>query len=254
MLALFVATIDDPLGRFNPSMLTDQARMEMLVASRKETTANQDYFLKFTTDDGDYLDACDWPCVACDDAQNVTSINWKLQKWVDGPVTLDYLPENLEYMDIICRLFETAKASGTITTSLLPRVLQYLAVSGQNFFGTLDLSALPPAMTHFYGIYNKFAGTIDLEHLPPKMEIIDLSGNKLSGTLSLTKIQASMRRLILDSNEFSGTIELESLPAGMEVLDLHANELSGRPSMENIPKSLTAIVLHDNNFDDGFGN
>ena len=254
MLLLCTLSADASLGRFDPSVLTDQARMEMLVASRKETSANQDYFLKFTTDEGDYLDACDWPGVTCDDAQNVTSINWKLQKWVDGSVTLDYLPENLAYMNILSRLFETAKASGTITTSLLPRVLQFLALSGQNFFGTLDLSALPPAMTVFHGMYSKFEGTIDLEYLPPKMEIIDLSGNKLSGTLSLTKLPASMRRLILDSNEFTGTIVLDSLPAGMQVLDLHANELSGRPSTENIPKSLTAIVLHDNNFDDGFGN
>ena len=254
MLLLCTLSADASLGRFDPSMLTDQARMEMLVASRKESSANQDYFLKFTTDEGDYLDACDWPGVTCDDAQNVTGIDWKLKKWVKGAVTLDYLPENLQLLNILCRLYETAKASGTIATSLLPRVLVGFVVSGQNFFGTLDLSALPPALTTLHALYNKFEGTIDFEHLPPRIRNLGLSGNKLSGTLSLTKLPASLLWLVLDNNEFTGTIVLDSLPADMGQLHLHANRLSGCPSMENIPQSLTNINLNDNNFDDGFSN
>ena len=252
MLTLFIASSDTSLGRFNPSMLTDQARMEMLVASLEEM--NDDSFdqdpLTFTTADGDYLDVCNWPGVECDHAGIVTKINWWADNWACGSVTLDYLPEQLQYFNVSRGIFDESKVSGTVQTSMLPRSLECFLVNSQELFGTLDFGGLPLPMATFEGYYNKFEGKIELERLPPKIDGIDLSGNKLCGTLCLTKLPASLRRLILDSNSFTGEIQLDSLPIGIEELDLSCNSLTGCPSVKNLPNSLTEFDLGNNDFDE----
>ena len=238
------------LGRFDPSLLTDQQRMEMLVTpivDEKFSLLSEGYLL-FKNSAGEFLDIEKWRGVKCDDQGNVTSINWAMQNWACGEVSLDKLPPKLVSFDIDKGVLKAWRVRGVINTALLPRGLETLIVGGQAFGGTVDLELLPPPMIAFAAGGNYLEGTINLEALPKSMQSIELLNNNLEGTLCLTKLPASMRTLSLSENKFSGTTSLDYLPKGMLLLELDDNDLSGFVSLEHLPASLEKITLMQNFF------
>ena len=247
LLALF-ADISG-LGRFDPSLISDQDRMEMLVTTAESDTASRKekegrYNFKYSS--GEFTEACGWDGVTCDGDSNIIYIDWFLLYWACGTVSLDYLPPKLVHFDITRGTHETRQVTGTVSTALLPQTLNTFVIHGNKFQGTIDLTCLPPALVTFRGRFNRFDGTINLESLPNKMQKLDLSGNDLTGTLCLTKLPLAMYTLSLNDNRFTGTIELKNLPP-LDVLDLSDNALVGCPSLDDLPAKFGTLHL-DNNF------
>ena len=238
------------LGRFDPSMLTDQARMEILVTpiedGAERLRANEPP-LKFKDSTGEFFNACDWPGVECDNDGSVTYIDWYLENWACGAVSLDILPPNLSSFDITRGFLSSWQVRGTISTDLLPRHLDTFVVDGCAFEGSIDLTLLPPPMRAFRARDNRLEGKINLESLPAGMLRLDLSGNQLNGRLCLTQLPATMHTLALRANQFTGPIEFENLPC-MQILDLRDNALYGSPSLDKIPMKFGELRLENNYF------
>ena len=205
--AIFAHTADTSVGRFDPTMLNDQSRMEMLVTPIEDDRAIlvDDVYLEFKNNTDDFLDIQKWPGVTCNEGGDVVSIDWSLENWACGEVSFDLLPENLVFFDSTKGLFNEWVIRGTISTELLPRVLETFIMNGHAIGGTIDLTQLPPAMKTFKAFGNVLEGTINLESLPSTMQKLDLSHNKLCGSPSLTKVPASVKRLLLDRNYFEGS-------------------------------------------------
>ena len=240
------------LGRFDPSLMSDQERMEMLVTpvdGDDNSLKDDQSRLNFKDSDGDFLKVHNWDGVRCDHNDRVVQIDWLLKKWVSGTVSLDFLPPRLVNFDITKGFFDSRKVTGTLSTALLPDSLSYFVIDGNNFDGTLDLSSLPSSMIIFRARSNCFQGNINLESLPSGLKHMDLSTNELTGTLCLTKLPANVHTLSLSRNKFTGTIRLENLPS-MKVLNLSDNALVGSPSLANVPAKFGALQL-DKNFFEG---
>ena len=255
MLLTFCAD-NSALGRFDPSLISDQDRMEMLVTPIEDDNVplyEDESKLSFKDKNGDFRKVILWNGVECDTNGSVVKIDWSMKNWACGKVSLDLLPPKLITLDIRMGLFSSWQVRGTISTFLLPRGLETLIISGQSFSGTIDLSALPSPMTTFEAYFNSFEGSINLECLPSGMQKIDLTGNILTGTLCLTKLPATMRRLLLSRNLFRGTITFESLPC-MDELDLSDNELVGNPSLDGLPAKFGKLQVDKNHFRGGWMN
>ena len=198
---------DTGLFRANPATLSDQTRMELLIAESPDALHQ-----KFSDKEGDYLDVCEWESVACDDDGNVTKIDFGIFE-LGGSVSLDHLPPMLEYLDI-------------------SRLDIYIRYPKLYLSGTLDAALLPRYMTVCNLKNNLFSGCVDFTQFPPTMREILLASNEFSGGVVLNKLPATLTTLFLDKNKFSGNLDLTALPADITFS-------SGLP-----PPLLLLLLLH----------
>ena len=91
LLPYLVFTVDPTLGRLDFSLLSDQARMEMVFAevAREELATNM-----HVDEHGEFTDVCAWKGVTCDGGDHVTALSFFLY-CADGTLSLAYLPPSI---------------------------------------------------------------------------------------------------------------------------------------------------------------
>ena len=207
MFLRIFSCIDNSLGKMDPSLLTDQQRMELVIAGCG------DMFLQIFQDkDGTFLDVCKWKYVHCDDDGKVTGWYFWMQYHNVGTLSLDYLPESLRDFKIDT---PGVKFTGTLDTAKLPSGLEGCLLYGNDFYGTISMTTPPPALRYF-----------------------NIEGNGFWGECDLTSLPATIEHCMVGSNYFSGSLRLDSLPEGLLSLSLSDNEFTGGISLDKLPESL----------------
>ena len=186
-------SVDPALGRFDYSLLPDQALMEMLIEGFRYQTREE-----CQDEHGMNLDVCEWSFVKCDDDNRVIEI------------------EDL-------RAFE-----GSLQLSYVSPKVGKLHIDGGELTGSVDLTKLPGEMKELYLGYNQFTEEVDLTELPKGMGILVLLMNQFTGEVNLSQLPEGMRMLHLDNNQFTGLVELTKLPDGIKELSLHQNHFTGK--------------------------
>ena len=92
----------DPLGRLDPTMLAQQAQMELFAGGLERA------FVETLQDDhGAFLNVCDWTPVDCDEDDNVTYFGpWDV---FGGVANFDFLPSTLLFLKFQRRPMEGGK-------------------------------------------------------------------------------------------------------------------------------------------------
>ena len=137
---LLFTALDPSLGRLDFASLSEQTSIEMLTAKLTEDT-----LARFRDDNGCFLDICDWHGITCDDAHNVTCLEYNgYALELHGELSLSFMPNKLEEC-----IITNNYVWGTIQTEFLPHTLKFLDLSANDSMtGTLDLTTLPPLLAH----------------------------------------------------------------------------------------------------------
>ena len=236
MLPVLLLCADNGLGKMGPSMLSDQDRMELLVANLREG-----FLSYFQADDGTFLDMCEWTGMECDDAGNITVV--KLIGVYDGTVCLDYLPESVGSINIT----SNEDLIATLDTSKLPSRLEVCDLETNNFEGTVDMTKLPEALYSLNIAENRFSGECNLTALPACFMALVANENVFSGSLCLDSLPDNICTLNVSGNYFTGSVSLENLPDSLEELQISMNKLSGSVTLMK-PGKLYILSAHSNNF------
>ena len=219
-----LTTDHESLGRVNPSMLTDQQRMELLVADIKNIRALQDA-------EGAFLPIHNWPGVHFE--PHLEEIDFGENKYFNNLLNTPRFIVGPE---------------GSIDLHYIPSQVEYFTISGLHLDGTVDKSALPESLVHIELTGNNFRGPFALENLPKSMRQVYANKNFLDGSLNLPGLPDTMRELVIADNNFSGSIDLTALPEGMEAIDLANLKLSGNIDLQRLPAQLVLLKLDRNSF------
>ena len=238
MVNIALLFIDPALGRLDHALLSDQALMEMLIDGMHR------YYIKVYQDDtGNFLDACDWCGIECED-DRVLEISLNYYKFSKTPFPFDFipplvtffeahasqltgtldasnLPQNLQHFHC-----STNKLEGTLCWKDLPRGLEDIIIGENAFYGSCLLSDLPRSTIDFIADGNKFSGEIFLDALPPELENLWLHKNKLSGPIRIGKLPASIKTLDLSCNAFTGDFVMLSAPQSLQRVNIAKNAMS----------------------------
>ena len=216
MLVFLISADIAGIGRFDVENLSNQTRLELLVAHLSNVE-------KLKTPDGDFLPIEEWEkAIEFSDDGDVSAINLKKMA-VDGNLCIQYLPKALKELTVSYMVLK-----GGFSTHLLPRTLEKLDISENQMEGTFSVAGLP-----------RSAGEITLET------------NYFTGSLDLTALPATLRKFDASFNEFSGELDLTKLPPVLERLNVSSNAFKGKIRIENVPETTSAIRLNLNNFDVG---
>ena len=226
MASLYTVLTSDleSLGRVNPSMLTDQQRMELLVSDIKDIGALQDA-------EGEFLPIHDWHGVhfephidEIDFGENTTPFGFIVgDRYVIGP-------------------------EGSIDLQWMPSAVEYFIITGLRLDGTVDTSAFPESLVQIELTGNNFRGPFAIESLPRNMHSVYASENLLDGSLNLPGLPDTMVEFVVADNNFSGSIDLSSLPEGMLTIDLANLKLTGSIDLQRLPAQLNLLKLDGNGF------
>ena len=128
--AILLTILDPSLGRLDFASLSDQTSMEMLTSKLTEDT-----LAWFRDENGSFLDTCEWDGVTCDDAHNVTCLEYNgYALELHGELSLSYLPNKIEEC-----IITNNYVWGTIQTGCLPHTLKLLDLSANDSMtGTVD--------------------------------------------------------------------------------------------------------------------
>ena len=240
-ISLLLRTIDPSLSRLDPTLLSDQALMEMVFENVTMTIDGKRYN---RTDNGDSVDVCDWPQVECNEFENVIQFEESDRK-LDGTLNLSYLPPNLK---IFTLRWMWEDLHGTLETDHLPKSMEEFQLSSTKCDGSVNLTTLPPLIAKFKIRSNKFGGSCDLSTLPSTLQDLNIQDNKFSGTIVLDRLPSAMRNLDVCRNALCGTLDFSQLPETMLSLDVHDNEFSGEFVFTQAPPSMVSLIAGHNLF------
>ena len=216
-------TADIPAGRIDEGMLSDQMRMELLIANSLPESKKH-----FQDNSGDFIDVCSWKGITCDSDQNVTEVKWEGR--ISKFVAFRFIPPHVKTFSVQnISMTQSKKIRGMIRTATLPQSLITFNVSD-----------------------NKLRGTVDLRSLPPNMENALFQMNELKGSVDLSALPVSMQSLALQYNQFSGSVVLDALPTTLVFLGLSRNKFSGEIDLSSLPESLSTLFLEKNSFEGQF--
>ena len=243
MLSIF-ATVDAPIGRFDPSMLDDSSRMELLISTLSRSSQRVITRPRNIMGGKALEDVCQWHGNMCDESRNIIKIDWDGTD-VSGEISLDLLPEKLRLasMSTFEWTEDQPKLIGTLSTALLPRSLEVLDTQCNLFYGSVDLVTLPPKMERLLLLVNEFSGELNFTQLPPTLEDLDLAMNKFSGSIDLSSLPASLRLLHIEQNKLVGDPCLSNLPESLQSMKLYMNDFVGEFSYDNLPAGLQRIEI-----------
>ena len=188
LLALFFA---DPsamphLGRFDPLMMDDQTRMELLLGDRKMSTGSRRLFKK---PDGEFRDIKQWGYVKFDDENDaIIEVNWSC-----------------------------SGMHGGLETQYMPSTLRKFVIDNNRLKGTVNWHTLPAELEHFSVEWNQLSGSVDFSNLPENLAVLLIGFNKFRGSVDLSGITKSIRKLDLSGNRFIGELDLNLLPEEAQV-------------------------------------
>ena len=210
---------DDRVGRLHAELFDQQTKMEILLSDVLHGAT-----LRFRDrDTGDFKPACQWDGVICNEDGDVTMVDFFMKGIDEGSMSLDFLPETLESIDITDCLVE-----GTITAAKFPHSLTSLIVSNNHLSGAVAFEEVHDNMQALYLNNNEFSGTVDFEHLPEALRYLLLEKNAFEGSVVLTRLPRGMCLLNCSFNKLSGSLNLSSLPVPLQTLQLNHNQLSGQ--------------------------
>ena len=142
-------------GRFNPSLLSGQQRMELFFTPDDHEDAHSQLR-------GDPDDACTWHYVECDASYNITEITWdRLFITLQGEINMAILPQTIEHLELY---FQPLR--GALGTSNLPEKIQSLVIDNCLVHGTLDLGSLPPTLFELTVRGNKVTAIENFRNIP----------------------------------------------------------------------------------------
>ena len=179
-----------------------------------------------------------------------------------GSFSFAALPSTLTTLSIADNTLTSAPAEASVfAAKRLPRGLQQLNMSWNQFTGQLDLSHMPPALQVFSLSYNSFAGSIlhddgdapsaaipltvfdirannnltgdagslvsYLHQVAPGITTFAISRNQFSGTIPWTWFFVNISAASLDHNLLTGGVALSSTWQFCESFDISANQFSG---------------------------
>ena len=173
------------VGRVDPSLLSQQTRMELFL---------NDYahMAMFRDDCGDFLDVSAWVGAKVSESGEVIAIRWLDIFLRIGSLALDWLPATVQKLYIRDDLL-----TGTLNTAQLPENLITLEIICTDMHGSISSSFLPQSLMELNLRGNKFTGEIDFTGFPTDLVSINLSKNGFTGTAVLTPGPRWTRRVIL---------------------------------------------------------
>ena len=202
------------IGRFDPSLLTQQARMELLVQNSRDKSA-------VCTDDGSFKDIADWPGITLNG---------------NGDVIVIARPSRVDLY------------AGEVDFQWLPETVGAISLYDSGIEGLFRAAAFPPSMTEMTIVGNHLTGSISTAELPWKLQDLNLSENDIGGTIDLCTLPDSLYTLVLNKNVITGTINLQNMPQRMRKLEISDNMLRGDLIVRNIPPTLMRVNLSKNRF------
>ena len=229
VLGKFLLCVDyTALGRLDFASLTDQSKMELVVADIADVSRKV-----FLDKNGLFRDVCTWDGVDCDDRENVVAITWIGSLWgpKEGTINLGFLPETTATFNCALRKFH-----GVLDASRLPGKLQTMNVSLNRLMGSIDWAALPASLREFYLENNLFSGSLALECLPPSMQVLIAKKNEFFGKINLKALPHTMWRLNISENNLSGTLHSAALPESLKELYMNNAGVGGFVGLENLPQ------------------
>ena len=239
------AADDKHLSRLDPSLLSQQALMEMVVDGFEDKSAYQD-------EHGNYTDYSTWEGVECDEDGEIKAFNFNFfaRRYVSPrerkiPLPLQFLPQtlinvkffalnftgSLSTRDLFAGLqkLEILKCglAGTVDFAHFPRTLERLSLDENRFCGNLDMQSLPDSMSHFSASFNQFSGPVCFANLPTSLEILNLRSNQLCGEIRLPELPIGLKIIHLSYNFFAGEVHIEPDTLNLKELDLLKNKICG---------------------------
>ena len=224
-LQVFCADIEGA-GRFNIAFMTDQTRMELLVADMENLRA-------LKSEDDDFLEIEQWPGLKFGLSGEVVRVQFE-------PDMLDN-DETSHDDDIVDMFVYIVGPRGAMDLRWIPQTVVHFNVASLSIKGTLKTALLPPVLEKLRLPFNKLHGTFQVENLPDRLQSVSILRNEFSGTLDLTALPKNMQYLILGSNDFSGSIDLSRLPGGIQMINVHNTRLSGTIDISHVPSSVRTI-------------
>ena len=220
---LQLLTLDPSLSRLDPSLLSEQALMEMFVEGFQKKARFQDK-------NGNYTDISEWPHVTTEDREvTVFSIE----------EDLDYSPGHFDHL-------LDGTLGGSLNPQFLPRSVCNLTLTGQGLTGTVDTEAFGPNLQELRLDRNSFIGNFEIESLPRAISVVDIAYNKFHGKMNLAACPHTLWELQAQDNTFEGSVDLGNLPAEMYSLDLSHNHFTGSVNFHKLPKTLNYLRLENN--------
>ena len=215
--AVYFACVDDGIGKFDRSMLSQQDLMELFIFGLNKPE-------KICGSRADPADVCEWEGITCNDDGEVEKFHWGLKQEA-GTIGFEFLPWSMKTL----RMFMNA-LSGTIQLADLPEKVDKLSLSCNQLTGSLDLDGLPATVRTLSLSQNKFTGDISLEKLPKCLKQLELSQNQLSRTICLTCLPPALEVMCLYMNNFEGSLDFARLPKSIRKMDLEENRFSANPT------------------------
>ena len=255
---LFSVLSSDNLGRLDYYAITEQARMELLVANFNAPRKTHD-------SRGNFLDIADWGgvrlntkgCVETIDfsrgwvgsnstqpLQNVRTEEWKDCVYFGGEWQCALLPAFSNF-GTLQNIFPTTKR---INLFWIPCQVTLFNIFQMELYGTVRTAELPPPLVELRLGYNHFSGTFALEHLPKRIEIVDIQRNEFEGSLCLEKAPDSILEMNAFSNHFSGTVDLVMMPGALRELNLAENDFHGSLNLSALSERVRSLYFKGNRF------
>ena len=241
LIAPHLFASDTALGRLDYALLSDQAKMEILVDGL--SSASKAFFQDASAG---YRDIAAWPSVLGNADHPVVAVHWKwmtFQQEFAGSLNFDFVPAHVRFFMVYGLGVE-----GTLSTPLLPRGLVDLHLDENALSGTLDLTALPDPLKVLRASVNKFSGSVNLSLLPANLEVLHLDCNCLVGSIDLAHLPDSLQQLCLSDNAFEGEVTLNNLPDALETLNIMRNKLCGEFVLLQFPQRISMIQASGNRF------
>ena len=233
---IVAADTDKHLSRLDPSLLSNQARMEIFLDGIQRKHLFQD-------ENGNFTDFEEWDIVEMDQSnQKIIAIQGE-RRWneedrmLGGSVLFAFLPDTVHTINLAYNTL-----SGEIEFRDLPPNLDELFLTENLFEGKLVTAHIPRSVTKFSVRHNKLQGTIDCAKFPPKITHIDISRNNFEGSLHVKHLLLTIEDFSASDTGFSGKLEMNSLGLpSLEILRLGNNLFTGGLEMLDPPPSLKVL-------------
>ena len=174
------------LGRFDPSMLTEQQMLELFFTPQDENEARAD--LRGDADDG-----CTWMGITCTYEYEETT-----KKSITG---IDWCPWEVHLV-------------GSIDFRRIPPHTEFISLNEQALSGTMDATGFPESLTQICLQKCAFSGTIDLGHLPEEMQVFEVYDNCFTAVQNVCDLPYTLESLVIEEPSIeSKTIHVGELPA-----------------------------------------
>ena len=240
-ILIFCLSADPSAGRFDTSMLSDQAMLELLAQGFDEES--QERF----QEGGEFLEFSKWEIVDFDE-YNVFYLDVTPEEDLFGDdmpmrgvFEAKFVPRKVGVLSI-----RRCDFGGILDFASLPEMMTMLEINSTPFEGSIEAEALPPELKRVEVHTTKHSGSINFSKLPKNIEYCSFSGCAFTGSVNLAALPTNLRGLNISDNDFSGTADLCHLPAELSSLNLSCNAFRGSVCLDKLPSSMLSLDLGDN--------